>query len=148
MEAILKSGKKIKGKLAQILVRRGRATPLEFIPEEIKPKAVKKPKAPKKSKDIFDSEEMFEMDTNIVFERYSGAVVRYEYGELFTVRVQDNFTDTFAIAMRSLKMDTIANKHKRLFLKRLKFQFDVNGKLLDMNFFKRIYPNQLLKAEP
>jgi len=100
------------------------------------------------TKDIFDSTQMFEKDANMFFERYSGAVVRYEYGELFTVRVQDNFTDTFAIAMKSLKIDTVANKHKRLFLKRLKFQFDVNGKLLDMNFFKRVYPNQLLKAEP
>lgn len=33
MEAILKSGKKIKGRLAEILVKRGRATPLEFVPE-------------------------------------------------------------------------------------------------------------------
>ena len=52
MEAILKSGKKIKGRLAQILVSRGRATPLEFIPEaeapaQPKKKAKKKPKAKK-----------------------------------------------------------------------------------------------------
>lgn len=99
------------------------------------------------TKDIFDSEQMFEKDNNLVFERYSGAVARYEFGEMFTVRVQDDFTDTFAVSMKSLKTDTIANKSKRMFLKRLKFQFDVHGKLLDMNFFKRIYPNQLLKAE-
>ena len=52
MEAILKSGKKIKGRLAQILVSRGRATPLEFIPEpeapeQPKEKAKGKPKAKK-----------------------------------------------------------------------------------------------------
>ena len=48
MEAVLKSGKKIHGKLAQILVKKGRATPLEFIPEEpVKPKAKRKPKAKK-----------------------------------------------------------------------------------------------------
>lgn len=50
MEAILKSGKKIHGKIAQILVKKGRATPIELIPEEPekpKVKAKRKPKAKK-----------------------------------------------------------------------------------------------------
>ena len=48
MEAILRSGKKIRGRLAKVLVRKGRATPLEFNPEpEKKPAAkVKKTKKP------------------------------------------------------------------------------------------------------
>jgi len=53
MEAILKSGKKIHGRLAEILVRRGRATPLEFIPEpkpEVQEKPVEKPKRKPKAK--------------------------------------------------------------------------------------------------
>ena len=54
MEAILKSGKKIHGRLAELLVKKGRATPLEFVPEpevkepeQPKEKAKRKPKAKK-----------------------------------------------------------------------------------------------------
>ena len=48
MEAILKSGKKIHGKLAQILVKKGRATPTELEEKpKVKPKAKRKPKAKK-----------------------------------------------------------------------------------------------------
>jgi hypothetical protein len=47
MEAVLNSGKKIHGRLADILVKKGRAVPYGFVPET---KAPKKPKAPKKTK--------------------------------------------------------------------------------------------------
>ena len=49
MEALLKSGKKISGRLAQILVAKGRATPLDLVPESPEPQpAVKKRKTKKK----------------------------------------------------------------------------------------------------
>lgn len=47
MEAILKSGKKIHGRLAEILIKKGSATPFE---SDSEPEVIEAPKVEKKAK--------------------------------------------------------------------------------------------------
>lgn len=99
------------------------------------------------NKDIFDSETMESSEGRIHFKGYSGEEVKYYFQEDFSVRVKENFTDTFAVKLNSIRLDSVKSPKKRKVYLKLKMNINVNDNLLDLNFYKRVYANELLNKE-
>ncbi|MFN3753683.1 hypothetical protein [Flavobacterium sp.] len=99
------------------------------------------------NKDIFENEKMNVSDEEIIFSSYQGDVIRYHYNEELTIRIKADFIDTFKIPLRNLIIDTIKNKNERVVYQRLKLNIEVNKQPMKLNFFKKVYPNQLIEAE-
>ena len=99
------------------------------------------------NKDIFENEKMSNRDGEVIFDNYQGKEVSYQYNEDFTIRIQEEFIDTFRVSFKNLIIDTIKSKNDRIVYQRLKLKVDVNSQPMKLNFFKKIYPNQLIEAE-
>ncbi len=98
------------------------------------------------NKDIFDNEKMMVIDHEVVFNGYSGEVVKYNFQEDYTLRSKETFIDTFQIKLKQMLIDSVkSNKQKKVFLK-LKLKVEVNENEMDLNFYKRIYANELLQT--
>lgn len=96
------------------------------------------------NKDIFDNENMSVNEEGILFIGYSGNKVSYLRNEEYTIRNKDGFLDTFKIPVANLIIDTVQNKNKRIVFQKLTINIDVNKQLMDLNFFKKVYANQLI----
>lgn len=99
------------------------------------------------NKDIFENEKMMVNEEEIIFNGYQGKEIKYNYSEEFTIRIKEEFIDTFKIPLRDLIIDTIKNKNERVVYQRLKLNIEVNKQPMKLNFFKKVYPNQLIEAE-
>ncbi len=98
------------------------------------------------NKDIFDNEKMTAIDNEVVFKGYSGEVVKYTFQEDYTLRNNETFIDTFKVKLKQLAIDSIkSNSQKNVFLK-LKLNVEVNENEMDLNFYKRVYANELLQT--
>lgn len=97
------------------------------------------------NKDIFDNEKMTEKDNEVVFNGYSGETVKYYFLEEYILRSRETFVDTFNIKLRQMAIDSVkSNTQKQVFLK-LKLKVEVNENETDLNFYKRVYANELLQ---
>lgn len=99
------------------------------------------------NKDIFDNEQMSVNEEGIAFSSYSGEKVKYLRNEQYTIRDKDGFLDTFKIPLTNLVIDTVQNQNKRVIFQRLTITTDVNKQPMDLNFFKKVYANQLIEKE-
>jgi hypothetical protein len=97
------------------------------------------------NKDIFDNEKMSSYDNEIIFKGYSGEIVSYNFSEEFTTRTKESFTDTFKIKLKKMLLDTVKSQtQKKIFLK-LKLHLDINNNESELNFYKQVYPNELVQ---
>lgn len=97
------------------------------------------------NKDIFDNEKMTAIDNEVLFNGYSGEVVKYNFLDDYTLRSREEFIDTFKVKLKHMIIDSVkSNTHKKVFLK-LKLNVEVNESNLDLNFYKRVYANELLQ---
>lgn len=97
------------------------------------------------NKDIFDNEKMTVTDNEVIFNGYSGEVVKYNFLEDYTLRSREEFIDTFKVKLIHMTIDSVkSNTQKKVFLK-LKLNVEVNESNLDLNFYKRVYANELLQ---
>jgi type II secretory pathway pseudopilin PulG len=98
------------------------------------------------NKDIFDNEKMMVVDNEVIFKGYSGEVVKYDFQEEYTLRNKETFIDTFKVKLKQIRIDSLkSNTKKKVFLK-LKLNIEVNESEMDLNFYKRIYANELLQT--
>ncbi|TGD56857.1 PulJ/GspJ family protein [Flavobacterium humi] len=99
------------------------------------------------NKDIFDNEKMAIDDHEIVFSGYSGELVKYHFTEEYILRNRETFIDTFKIQVRQMVIDSLkSNTRKKVFLQ-LKLQVEVNQTPMPLNFYKRVYANELLQTK-
>ena len=99
------------------------------------------------NKDIFDSEKMALNTNQVTFKGYSGEEVNYYFQEDFSLRIKESFIDTFAIKLNSIRLDSVkSSKMRKVYLK-LKMNVIANDSALDLNFYKRVYANELLKRK-
>ena len=97
------------------------------------------------NKDIFDNEKMTVIDNKILFNGYSGEIVKYNFLEDYTLRSREEYIDTFKIKLINMIIDSVkSNTQKKVFLK-LKLNVEVNESNLDLSFYKRVYANELLQ---
>ena len=100
------------------------------------------------NKDLFDSDKMVvDSENNITFIAYSGTTIKYNCTPNYFLRTKANFIDTFKIPIHRIHIDTLQNKDKRIVFERMSLTIDVNKEPMNLKFFKKIYPNELLKKE-
>lgn len=98
------------------------------------------------NKDIFESDQMANAENELKFVGYTGKCVRYQFLEDYIVRDQITLTDTFSIHLQNIKIDTLYGKGGKDTFTRLKLKVLVNKSNLDLGFYKRLYPNELLQS--
>jgi type II secretory pathway component PulJ len=97
------------------------------------------------NKDIFDNEKMSSYDNEIIFKGYSGESVNYNFSKEFTTRTKESFSDTFKIKLKKMLLDSVKSQtQKKIFLK-LKLHIDINNIESELNFYKQVYPNELIQ---
>lgn len=96
------------------------------------------------NKDIFDNERMYSDGTGILFNSYSGKSTQYRCTAEYTVRAKDGFVDTFKIPFKQCILDTVKNKKHTIVFQQLKIKVTVNKQPFDLNFYKKVYANQLI----
>ncbi|MFM9988255.1 type II secretion system protein J [Flavobacterium sp.] len=97
------------------------------------------------NKDIFDNEKMSVIDNEVLFNGYSGEVVKYNFLDDYILRSREEFIDTFKVKLKHLMIDSVkSNTQKKVFLK-LRLNVEVNESDLDLNFYKQVYANELLQ---
>ncbi|RTY91789.1 type II secretion system protein J [Flavobacterium sp. GT3R68] len=98
------------------------------------------------NKDIFENEKMKVIENEVIFNGYSGETVKYSFEEAYIVRSTEIFIDTFNIKLNQISIDSVKNKSQKLVFQKLKLNLEVNEREMDLNFYKRVYANELLQA--
>lgn len=99
------------------------------------------------NKDIFESEKMEIRENEIIFNDYTGKMVRYSSQEQFILRTAASFVDTFQVQMQQLKIDSLRSSSKRLTFQRIRLKLEANEKVMDFDFYKPVYANELALKE-
>ncbi len=98
------------------------------------------------NKDIFEAEKMNVIENEVVFNGYSGETVKYYFQEDYILRDAATFADTFKIKLKNIVIDSIKSESRKLVFRKLKLNVEVNKREMVLNFYKRIYANELLQA--
>jgi hypothetical protein len=98
------------------------------------------------NKDIFEKEKMTVSENEISFKGYTGESVSYQFSEHYILRNSETFIDTFKIKLNRIIMDTVKSKSEQFVYQKIKLNIEANEKELDLRFYKRVYPNELLQT--
>lgn len=98
------------------------------------------------NKDIFEKEKMIVSDSEINFNGYTGERIKYQFSDDYILRNSETFIDTFRIKLRKIVMDTVKSKSEQFVFQKIKMNVEANEKELDLRFYKRVYPNELLQT--
>lgn len=99
------------------------------------------------NKDIFDSQKMIPNENQITFRGYSGEEVKYYFEQEHSIRIKESFIDTFMVKLNSIRIDSVRSKNRMKVYLKLKINVTSNDNVLDLNFYKRVYANELLNKE-
>lgn len=97
------------------------------------------------NKDIFEKEKMTASENEIYFNGYTGERVSYQFLDDYILRKSETFVDTFRIKMNKIILDTVKSKTEQFVFQKIKLNVEANEKELDLRFYKRVYPNELLQ---
>lgn len=97
------------------------------------------------NKDIFEKEKMTASENEIYFNGYAGERVTYQFFDDVILRNSETFVDTFQIKLKTMVLDTVKSKSEQFVFQKIKLNIESNEKELDLRFYKRVYPNELLQ---
>jgi len=97
------------------------------------------------NKDIFEKEKMTASENEINFNGYAGERVTYQFFDDVILRNSETFVDTFQIKLKTMVLDTVKSKSEQFVYQKIKLNIESNEKELDLRFYKRVYPNELLQ---
>ncbi|OUL62332.1 type II secretion system protein J [Flavobacterium sp. AJR] len=97
------------------------------------------------NKDIFEKEKMIVLENEIYFNGYTGERVSYQFSDDYILRNSETFIDTFRIKLNRMIVDTVKSKSEQFMFQKVKLNIETNKKEIDLRFYKRIYPNELLE---
>lgn len=97
------------------------------------------------NKDIFNSTLLYSLDDEIYFEDYKSTKISYSIVENDIIRSEADFKDTFKIGVNKMLIDTLSSKTGKIKYQRLKILIKEGEEKTDLNFFKRLYPADLIK---
>jgi hypothetical protein len=97
------------------------------------------------NKDIFEKEKMTASKNEIYFNGYAGERVSYQFFDDYILRNSETFVDTFQIKLKTMILDTVKSKSEQFVFQKIKLNIESNEKELDLCFYKRVYPNELLQ---
>ncbi|HEX7871029.1 MAG TPA: hypothetical protein VF455_13050 [Chryseobacterium sp.] len=98
------------------------------------------------NKDIFEKEKMTVSENEIYFNGYAGERVSYQFSDDYILRNSETFIDTFRIKLNRMIMDTVKSKSEQFVFQKIKLNIESNEKEMDLRFYKRVYPNELLQT--
>ncbi len=99
------------------------------------------------NRDIFENQKMIISEEEIVFNSYSGNTIKYEIREKYALRTEETFTDTFHISVKTVAIDSVKSNSGKIIFRKLNLGLEVNEENIDLNFYKRVYANELLDAK-
>lgn len=99
------------------------------------------------NKDIFEKENMIIVENEIYFKGYTGDRVSYQFFNDYILRNSETFIDTFKIKLNKMIVDTVKSKSEQFVFQKIKLNVDSNEKEMDLRFYKRVYPNELLEKK-
>lgn len=97
------------------------------------------------NKDIFETENMNVVENEVIFKGYAGEIVKYSFQEEYILRSKESFVDTFQIKSKQIIVDSVKSNSDRLVFRKLRLNVEVNKKVMDLRFYKRVYANELLQ---
>lgn len=97
------------------------------------------------NKDIFETENMNVVENEVTFKGYAGEIVKYSFQEEYILRSKESFVDTFQIKSKQIIVDSVKSNSNRLVFRKLRLNVEVNKKVMDLRFYKRVYANELLQ---
>ena len=98
------------------------------------------------NKDIFEKEKMMVSENEIYFNGYVGERVSYQFSDDYILRNSETFIDTFRIKLNRMIMDTVKSKSEQFVFQKIKLNIESNEKEMDLQFYNRVYPNELLQT--
>lgn len=96
------------------------------------------------SKSVFDSEKMIARDNGVYFQNYDGDTVFYQKEDTYLIRKAQTFTDTFRIALNTIRVDSVYNAKRSKVFQKLELELLINEEPVPFRFYKPIYANQLI----
>lgn len=97
------------------------------------------------NKDIFENEKMTVHENEIYFNGYAGERVSYQFSDHYILRNSETFIDTFRVKVNRIILDTVKSKSEQFVFQKIKLNIEANEKEMDLRFYKRVYPNELLQ---
>jgi len=97
------------------------------------------------NKDVFKNETIAVFEERIDFLGYSGDKTAYEIKEEYLLRTSETFVDTFHVKLQTIAIDSVKSNTGKIVFRKLKLHLEVNEKEIELNFYKRIYANELLE---
>lgn len=99
------------------------------------------------NKAIFESKEMMLNYSNdeLIFSDYYGNTTEYIIAEDYFLRRKGEFIDTFKLATKQLHIDIKQSPSKNEQYQRLNWDLMIDKKVINLNFYKKIYADELLK---
>ena len=97
------------------------------------------------NKDIFENEKMAVHENEIYFNGYTGERVLYQFSGDYILRNSEVFIDTFRVKVNRMILDTVKSKSEQFVFQKIKLNIEANEKEIDLRFYKRVYPNELLQ---
>lgn len=98
------------------------------------------------NKDIFEKEKMTILKHEIYFDGYTDEKITYQFLDDYILRNNETFIDTFRIKLSTLILDTVRSESKLSAFQKIKLKIESNEETMDLRFYKRIYPNELLQT--
>lgn len=99
------------------------------------------------NKAIFESNRMSLDEKSLSFVTYNGEIITYEFQDEKIVRQSGAFRDTFNMAVQRVHIDTLRSPMGYTIYQRLQCQIAEGEVLTKMNFYKKIYANQLIEVK-
>jgi hypothetical protein len=96
------------------------------------------------NKDIFDLEIMSVTDRELTFTGYSGEKVVYSAATDYILRTSETFTDTLRLSLDKIAVDSVKSQSQKNVFQKLTLGYVLNGGNMELKFYKRVYPDQLL----
>lgn len=95
------------------------------------------------NKDIFENEKMFYSDTTWTFVSFNlEDTTKYQFKDSIVVRSKNEFIDTLGIRVIQMNRDSLWNKSKKIGYTKIKLSLEIENRMTDLNFYKRVYPNE------
>jgi Tfp pilus assembly protein FimT len=99
------------------------------------------------NKDIFENEKMTVSESQINFNGYNGQIVKYFFNEEYTMRDNEVFVDTFKVQLNQMRFDSVKSKTEKIIFQKIKLNVVINKREMDLNFYKRVYANEMLQIK-
>lgn len=95
------------------------------------------------NKDIFENEKMFYSDTTWTFVSFNlEDTTKYQFKDSIVIRSKNEFIDTLGIKVIQMNRDSLWNKSKNIGYTKIKLSLEIENRMTDLNFYKKVYPNE------